>query len=107
MGIRPSPDGIFPAPSQSTFSRFLASFDAAALQARLLQIHAQVLGGKPPDELVVIDGKEPRLGGGETTLGEVSLPGQLLLGCARVDSKTNEAPVARELFCTLKRNIRR
>ena len=47
IGIRPSPDGSFPAPGQSTFSRFLARVDAGALQKRLLQVQAKVRGHPP------------------------------------------------------------
>lgn len=101
LGVRPSPDGRFPAPSQSTFSRFLAGIDAKALQERLLQIQARVRGQPPANELIVVDGKEPRHGPGEAILGAVTVPGQFLLGAARVDTKTNEVPVARELFGTL------
>lgn len=101
LGVRPSPDGRFPAPSQSTFSRFLAGIDAKALQERLLQIQARVRGQPPAHELIVVDGKEPRHGPGEAILGAVTVPGQFLLGAARVDIKTNEVPVARELFGTL------
>lgn len=101
IGIRPSPDGSFPAPGQSTFSRFLAGVDSGALQERLLRIQARVRGQPPADELIAVDGKEPRHGPGETILGAVSVPSQFLLGCARVDIKTNEIPVARELFGTL------
>jgi hypothetical protein len=101
LGIRPSPDGSFPAPSQSTFSRFLDQIGAQALQERLLQIQAKVRGRPPADELIVVDGKEPRHGSGEAILGAVTVPGQFLLGGARVDTKTNEVPVARELFGTL------
>jgi hypothetical protein len=101
LGVRPTPDGHFPAPSQSTFSRFLAGIDAKALQERLLQIQARVRGQPPANELIVVDGKEPRHGPGEAILGAVTVPGQFLLGAARVDTKTNEVPVARELFGTL------
>ena len=101
VGIRPSPDRSFPAPSQSTFSRFLAQIDAKALQDRLLQIQAKVRGPIPTGELIVVDGKQPRHGPGEAILGAVCVPGQFLMGCARVDTKTNEVPVARELFGTM------
>lgn len=101
LGIRPSPDGSFPAPSQSTFSRFLGQIDAQALHQRLLQIQAKVRGQPPAEELIVVDGKEPRHGPGEAILGAVSVPGQFYLGCARVDTKTNEVPVARQLFGTM------
>lgn len=101
LGIRPSPDGFFPAPSQSTFSRLLAHLEAKALNALLLQIQAKVRGEPPLDELILVDGKEPRHGPGDAILGAVTVPGQFYLGCALVDTKTNEIPVARELFGTL------
>ena len=93
LGIRPSPDGSFPAPSQATFSRFLDRSDAQALHQRLLQIQAKVRGQPPAEELIVVDGKEPRHGPGEAILGAVSVPGPFSLGCARVDTKTNAGPV--------------
>ena len=46
-------------------------------------------------------GEEPQHGPGETILGAVSVPGEFLLGCARADPKTNEIPMARELFGTM------
>jgi hypothetical protein len=101
LGVRPSADGYFPAPSQSTFSRFLAGIDTRALQERLLQIQTRVRGQPPAQELIVVDGKQPRHGTGETILGAVTVPGQFLLGATHVDTKTNEVPVARELFGTL------
>ncbi len=101
LGIRPDSKGFFPAPSQSTFSRLLAGLDAKALNEVLLQIQAQVRGQAPPDELIALDGKEPRHGPGDAILAAVTVPGQFYLGSALVDTKTNEIPVARELFGTL------
>ncbi len=98
LGIRPNPQGFFPAPSQSTFSRLLAKLDGAALNQTLLQIQTQVRGQPPPDELIVIDGKEPNHGPGDAILSAISVPSQFYLGSALVDSKTNEIPVARQLF---------
>lgn len=98
LGIRPNAQGRFPAPSQSTFSRLLAQLDARRLNAVLLQIQAQVRGQPPPDELIAVDGKEPRHGPGEAILSAVTVPSQFYLGSALVDTKTNEIPVARELF---------
>jgi hypothetical protein len=46
----------------------------------------------------VLDGKQPRQGGGHAVLTAVSVPGQHYLGSAIVDQKTNEIPVARALF---------
>ncbi|MBP8262007.1 MAG: ISAs1 family transposase [Verrucomicrobia bacterium] len=101
LGIRPNPQGCFPAPSQSTFSRLLAGLDARHLNQILLQIQAQVRGQPPPDELIAVDGKEPRHGPGDAILSAVTVPSQFYLGSALVDTKTNEIPVARELFGTL------
>jgi hypothetical protein len=98
LGIRPSPNGRFPAPSQSTFSRLLSGLDAQRLNQVLLEIQAQVRGPAPPDELIAVDGKEPRHGPGEAILSAVTVPSQFYLGSALVDTKTNEIPVARELF---------
>jgi hypothetical protein len=98
LGIRPNPQGRFPAPSQSTFSRLLAKLDARRLNQVLLDIQTQVRGQPPPHELIAVDGKEPRHGPGDTILSAVTVPSQFYLGSALVDTKTNEIPVARELF---------
>jgi hypothetical protein len=98
LGIRPNPQGFFPAPSQSTFSRLLARLDGARLNQTLLEIQTQVRGQPPPDELIAIDGKEPNQGPGDAILSAVSVPSQFYLGSALVDTKTNEIPVARQLF---------
>jgi hypothetical protein len=98
LGIRPNPQGRFPAPSQSTFSRLLANLDARGLNQALLDIQAQVRGQPPPHELIAVDGKEPRHGPGDAILSAVSVPSLFYLGSALVDTKTNEIPVARELF---------
>jgi hypothetical protein len=98
LGIRPSPDGHFPAPSQSTFSRSLSGLDARRLNQVLLDIQAQVRGQPPPAQLIAVDGKEPCHGPGDAILSAVTVPSQFYLGSALVDTKTNEIPVARELF---------
>jgi hypothetical protein len=98
LGIRPSSNGRFPAPSQSTFSRLLSGLDGPRLNQVLLDIQAQVRGQPPPDELIAVDGKEPCHGPGDAILTAVTLPSQFYLGSALVDPKTNEIPVARELF---------
>ena len=98
LGIRPSPNGRFPAPSQSTFSRLLSGLDVPQLNQVLLAIQAQVRGQPPPDELIAVDGKEPCHGPGDAILTAVTVPSQFYLGSALVDTKTNEIPVARELF---------
>lgn len=96
LGIRRHPDGKYPAPSQSTFSRFLAGIDPRKLQQTLLEIQTLLRGPAPRNELVVIDGKEPRHGSGTSVLSAVTVPSQHFLGCALVDEKTNEIPVAQK-----------
>jgi hypothetical protein len=96
LGIRPNAQGKYPAPSQSTFSRFFAGIDPAKLQQTLLEIQNLVRGPAPKDELVVIDGKEPRHGSGTSVLSAVTVPSQHFLGSALVDQKTNEIPVAQK-----------
>lgn len=98
LGIRPHAQGRFPAPSQSTFSRLLQKLDAQRLNQVLLDIQARVRGQPPPDELIVVDGKEPNHGPGDAILSAVTVPSQFYLGSALVDTKTNEIPVAREWF---------
>ena len=49
----------------------------------------------------MLDGKQPRQGGGHSVLSAVTVPSQYYLGSAIVDTKTNEIPVARELFAKL------
>lgn len=96
LGIRRNPQGKYPAPSQSTFSRFFAGIDPRKLQETLLEIQRLVRGPAPKDELVVIDGKEPRHGSGTSVLSAITVPSQHFLGSALVDQKTNEIPVAQK-----------
>jgi len=98
LGIRPDPHGCFPAPSQSTFSRLLAKLEAPRLNQTLLVIQTQVRGQPPPQDLIAVDGKEPNHGPGDAILSAVTVPSQFYLGSALVDTKTNEIPVARQLF---------
>lgn len=98
MGIRRQDDGTFPAPSQPTFCRMMEHIDDEALEKIFLQLQQQIRGPAPKDELVVLDGKQPRHGGGHSVLTAVTVPSQHYLGSAVVDIKTNEIPVARQLF---------
>jgi hypothetical protein len=100
LGIR-AQSGHYPAPSQPTFCRLMERINAGALEQILLETQRQIRGPAPPEELIVLDGKEPRHGGGHSVLSAVSVPSQHYLGSAMVDQKTNEIPVARELFARL------
>jgi hypothetical protein len=96
LGIRRNRQGKYPAPSQSTFSRFFAGIDAAKLDATLREIQSRVRGPAPEKEIVVMDGKEPRHGSGASILSAVTVPSHYYLGSAVVDEKTNEIPVAQK-----------
>jgi hypothetical protein len=98
LGVRRQEDRPYPAPSQTTFWRLLQHLDADALEKVFLQTQEQLRGPAPADELIVLDGKQPRHGGGHAVLTAVTVPSQHYLGSALVDTKTNEIPVARELF---------
>jgi hypothetical protein len=98
LGIRPNASGWYPAPSQPTFSRLLQAVDFESVDRVVREFQAQVRGQPPKEELVVLDGKQPKHGGGHSILTAVTVPSQHYLGSALVDQKTNEIPVARQLF---------
>ena len=101
LNIRREADGQYPAPSQPTFCRLMQRLDTAALEKVLLQVQHQLRGPAPPTDLIVLDGKQPKQGGGQSVLSAVTVPSLHYLGSAIVDTKTNEIPVARELFAQL------
>ena len=107
VGIRRNPQRRYPAPGQSTFSRLLQKVDGSKVNEVLLAIQEKVRGVPPPEDLIVVDGKEPRPGTGESVLSAVTVPSQHYLGSAMVDIKTNEIPVARELFAKMELQGRR
>jgi predicted transposase YbfD/YdcC len=96
LGIRRNRQGKYPSPCQSTFSRFFCGIGAEAINQTVLAIQQQLRGAAPKEELVVMDGKEPRHGSGASILTAVTVPGQHYLGSAVVDLKTNEIPVAQQ-----------
>jgi hypothetical protein len=98
LGIRPDKSGYYPAPSQSTWCRFHQEVDGTQLERALLQVQEQLRGPVPKQELISLDGKEPKHGGGQAILTAICVPSQYYLGSAIVDTKTNEIPVARQLF---------
>jgi predicted transposase YbfD/YdcC len=97
LGVRKR-HGRYPAPSQPTFWRMLEELHGTQLQAVLLQVQEQLRGPAPQNELIAMDGKEPKHGGGQSVLTAVCVPSQYYLGSAMVDTKTNEIPVAQKLF---------
>jgi hypothetical protein len=98
LDIRPDAHGGFPAPSQPTFSRLIHAVSFDAVNRVALEFQTQVRGQPPKDDLIALDGKEPKHGGGHSVLTAVAVPSQYYLGSAMVDRKTNEIPVARQLF---------
>jgi hypothetical protein len=98
LGIRRNPQGKYPAPCQSTFCRLFQRVDGAKVNETIQAIQEQIRGKPPAHELIVLDGKEPNHGGGESVLTAVCVPSQHYLGSALVDQKTNEIPVAQQLF---------
>jgi len=96
LGVRRNRRGKYPAPSQSTFSRFLSRVDPVQLNEQVLAIQQRLRGVAPAAELIVLDGKEPSHGSGTAILTAVTVPSQHYLGCALVDQKTNEIPVAQQ-----------
>jgi predicted transposase YbfD/YdcC len=97
LGIRLR-HGRYPAPSQPTFWRLLQEVSGAELEQILLAVQQQLRGPAPKDELIALDGKEPKHGGGQSVLTAICVPSQYYLGSAIVDTKTNEIPVAQRLF---------
>jgi hypothetical protein len=98
LGIRPDKHGHYPAPSQSTFCRLHQEVSGAQLQEVLLRVQSRLRSPVPKEDLISVDGKQPNHGGGQSVLTAVSVPSQHYLGSAIVDTKTNEIPVARQLF---------
>lgn len=99
LGIRRNPQGKYPAPHQTTFCRFFQHVDGRKVEEAILAIQEQVRGKAPKEDLIVLDGKEPKHGGGQAVLSAVTVPSQFYLGSAIVEKdKTNEIPVARQLF---------
>jgi len=98
LGVRRDASGWYPAPSRPTFSRMLQAVDFEAVDRVVREFQSQVRGQPPKEELVVLDGKQPKHGGGHSILTAVTVPSQHYLGSALVDQKTNEIPVARQLF---------
>ncbi len=68
-----------------------------AIEQVLLAHQRQVRGPPAPDEIVVLDGKEPKHSGGQNVVTAVSAPGLHYLGSVVVPEKTKEIPAVRQL----------
>lgn len=98
LGIRRDATGAYPAPTQPTFSRLLAHVKGAEVEAAILRFQEKVRGPVPKEDVVAIDGKEARRSRGHQILTAVAAGSLHYLGSLPVSDKTNEIPVARELF---------
>lgn len=99
LGIRQDRQRQYPTPSQPTFCRLLKSVDARRVEAIVLAFQRQLRGPEPKDDIVAFDGKAARRSQGEQLLTAVAVPSLYYLGSEPVPvDKTNEIPVARELF---------
>jgi hypothetical protein len=99
LGIRRIGRRKYPAPSQPTFCRLLMAVDARCVEEAVLAFQEQVRGPAPTDDIVAIDGKAVKRSGGEIILNAVAVPSLYYLASEPVPvDKTNEIPVARELF---------
>lgn len=99
LGIRKNlTTGKYPTPSQPTFCRLYARVDALQIERAVLAFQRQVRGDPPPEELIVLDGKEPNHTRGQAVLTAITVPSQHYLGSAMVADKSNEIPAARDLF---------
>jgi len=97
LGVRKRHDR-YPAPSQPTFWRLLQEINGTKLEQILLAVQAQLRGPAPKAELIALDGKAPKHGGGQSVLTAICVPSQYYLASGIVNTKTNEIPVARQLF---------
>lgn len=98
LGIRRDEEGGYPAPSQPTFSRMLGHVNGEEVEKAILRFQRQVRGSAPEKDVVAIDGKEARRSRGQQILTAVTAGSLHYLGSLPVSDKTNEIPVARELF---------
>lgn len=98
LGVRCNADGKCSAPSQPTFSRMFKHVSEREIERVLLAHQHQVRGAPDPDDIVVLDGKEPKHSGGQNVVTAISSPGMHYLGSVVVPEKTNEIPAVRELL---------
>ncbi len=89
--------GKYEVPSEAVFQRVLAKVDRKEVERLALQWQNDLLGPLPPQEVIVLDGKEVR-GGDVMLVGGSAQPSQRALGVEPVESKTNEIPTARQLL---------
>lgn len=87
--------GLYRCPKRSTFIRFLSGVDAGRLETLLLQWQQRLIG-PIQDNLVIVDGKKMRHGGGEMV--NASNGKGHYLGGVMTQAKSNEIPAARQVI---------
>jgi hypothetical protein len=99
LGIRRNRrTGTYPSPSQPTLCRLLRGVDPLKVEQAILAFQQQLRGPAPKQQVVAIDGKQPKHSRGQHVVTAAVVPSQYYLGSAPVDTKTNEIPVVRELI---------
>lgn len=97
LGVRRNARDEYPAPSQPTLSRMFAHVSEQQIEAALLAHQSRVRGAPPKDEIVVLDGKQPKHSGGLNVVSAVTVPSLHYLGSEVVAEKTNEISAVRAL----------
>ena len=102
LGVRGNPTtGRYASPDQTTFSRLMSNVNADLVEKVLLEWQRRLRGPVPPDEIVAIDGKQPKHAGGHNVVTAIATPSQHYPGCELVADKSNEVPAARKLIARL------
>ena len=102
LGVRRAPKtGRCTSPDQTTFSRMMSNVNADMVEEVLLEWQRRIRGPVPSNEIVAIDGKQPKHAGGHNVVTAISAPSQHYLGCELVEDKSNEIPAARKLIARL------
>ncbi len=76
----------------------MSNVNADIVEQVLLELQQRIRGPVPEQEIVVIDGKQPKHAGGHNVVTAISSPSLHYLGCELVTDKSNEIPAARTLI---------
>jgi hypothetical protein len=89
--------GVLHVPSEAVFQRVLVAVPRPRIETLVVAWQADLLGPVPPDDAVMIDGKQVRAGD-LMVVNAVAQPSQRVLGVEPVAATTNEIPTARTLI---------
>jgi hypothetical protein len=102
LDVRGEPrTGQCSSPDQTTFSRLMSQVNADLVEEVLIEWQRRLRGPVPPDDIVAMDGKQPKHAGGHIVVTAIATPSQYYLGCDLVEDKSNEIPAARQLIARL------